>query len=80
MTILAKAIEGREFIYSVRSAHAVPAKSAEKIRDIANSVRYQLDDGEVWYLFDIDQYCAAYDFALLQKFTIRNGIVKDCRC
>lgn len=79
MIILAKTIREKEFIYDVRSAHQVPKKSANQIRDILNyeNVRYKLNSNEeTWHIYEIDQYDVAYNYAISQRFTIRKGIVK----
>lgn len=75
MKILAKAIKGKEFMYNVRSAHKVSARSAMVILDIVNEYRFQLKENEVWHLYDVDEYDTAYDVAQFQSFTIRNGVV-----
>lgn len=79
MLVIAKSLEGREYLYNPRSARAVSARSAKKILEVVNRYRYQLKDGETWYIHDVDQYDAAYDYAQYQAFRIRNGIVSD-RC
>lgn len=75
MKILAKAIKGQEFMYSIRSAHKVSARSATVILDIVNKYRFQLKDNEIWHIYDVDEYDTAYDVAQFQSFTIRNGVV-----
>lgn len=79
MLILAKTIEGKEYFYNARSARAVSKKSAQTIRDIANDNNYQLRPGEKWHIYEIDKYDIAFDYAQLQAFKIRNGIVRDYR-
>lgn len=77
MLILAITQSGKEFFYNAKSAHAVSKKSGEKIRDICNKCGYKLKPGAIWHIYEIDKYSYAYDYAQFQKFTIRNGIVKD---
>ena len=77
--VLAKSVKGHEFLYDARSARMVSDRSAERICEIANSVRYLLKDNEVWHVHEVDRYDRAYDYAQFQKFTIRNGLVKDVR-
>lgn len=78
MTILAKAIEGKEFLYNPRSAHEVSKAGADYIVQVLNEYRYQLKDGEVWHVYEIDEYDQiAYVCACGQKFTRRKGIVKE---
>ena len=77
MKIVAKAMEGKEFLYNPKSAHKVSVNSGLDIMSILNMVRYDLKDGETWFLYDIDQYdVRPYEWANRQRFTIRNGIVK----
>lgn len=79
MLVLAKSIQGREYLYNPKSARAVSARSAETIKEIANHVRYLLKDGEVWHVHTVDRYDTAFQYAQFQRFTIRNGLVKDVR-
>lgn len=79
MLILAKSCKGREFIYSPASARRVSARSAETIAHIVNGCGYQLKDGQVWHVHNVDQYDTAYEYAMCQQFRIRNGVVTDCR-
>ena len=77
MKIIAKTIEGKEFIYSATSARKVSERSANKICDIVNQYKFLLDTSknEKWFIYEIDKYDIAYDYAQVQSFTIRNGIV-----
>jgi len=77
MKVIAKTIKGKEFCYNARSARKVSERSAEKILKIVNDHKFLLntEKGEIWHIYDIDQYSVAYDFAQNQAFTIRNGIV-----
>jgi hypothetical protein len=75
MLVLAKSIEGQEFLYSARSARRVSARSAEKIRDAINAARWNLNEGEVWHLHEVDEYDNAFFYAERQSFTIRKGVI-----
>lgn len=75
MLVLAKSIEGQEFLYNARSARRVSARSADKIRDAVNEVRWNLKEGEIWHLHEVDEYDNAFYYAERQSFTIRNGII-----
>lgn len=79
MTILAKSLEGKEFMYSARSAHKVSKASANLIRDNLNSIRYDLKDGEVWYIHEVDGYDNAYYFAENQGFSVYKGTIRRTR-
>lgn len=76
MTVLAKSQLGKEYLYNPKSSHKVPVASARKIMDILNDVRWNLKAGEVWHMYEIDEYDSAYVYAESQRFSIRKGIVK----
>lgn len=77
MKIVAKAMEGKEFLYNAKSAHKVSERSSKIIVDILNNVKYDLKENETWFAYDIDEYdVRPYEYALSQRFTIRNGLVK----
>ena len=71
--MIAKAIQGQEFIYSRKSAHSVPVSSAQKICDALNAKQYRLNDGETWHVYDAGMYEMEYTAAGYQSFSIRNG-------
>lgn len=77
MKVLAISVFGHEYMYKARTARKVSERSAEKICSICNDVKYQLKPGECWHIHDVDKYDTAYNYAMYQAFTIRNGIVKD---
>lgn len=80
MKILAITESGREFLYNPKSARQVSNASAEKIAAVVNAYKYKLQPGQVWHCYDVDKYDTAFVYASGQRFTIRKGIVKDCRC
>ena len=73
MKILAITTPGKEFIYSVMTAHKVSARNGHKIMNAINEARYKLKDGEVWHMYDVNEYDRAYDVGQFQNFTIRKG-------
>ena len=77
MLIIAKTVKGKEFMYSIKSARKVSKASAEKILAIVNAHKEILgaNENEIFHIYEIDKYSAAYPFAMNQSFTIRNGIV-----
>lgn len=77
MKVIAKTIKDREFMYNARSARKVSARSAETILKIVNDYKFLLDTekGEIWHIYDVDQYDNAYYYAQNQAFIIRNGVV-----
>lgn len=76
MKIVAITKKGIEYVYSVRTAHFVSERSANKICDVLNEYRFKIKGDEVWYVYDVDRYDTAYDYAMMQKFSVRKGIVK----
>ena len=76
MKIIAKSKAGAEYLYKAESAHAVSERSAETILRVLNENKWNLRDGEIWHIHDVDSYDNAYYYAQGQKFTIRKGIVK----
>ena len=78
MMILAKTHEGSEYMYSPFTAHMVSKASAEVVCSVLNKIGFQIlqEKREKWHIYEVDQYDVAYDFAQVQKFTVRNGIVK----
>lgn len=78
MIIIAKAVRGQEFMYSARSAHKVSKASGQKIADCLNENRYKIDDNQVWWVYEIDEYDSAYDYAINQEFKVYKGKIKRC--
>lgn len=80
MKIIAKSCKGKEFLYNAKSARKVSEKSAEKILNVLNSVKWDLKDDEIWHIHDVDEYDSAFWYAERQSFTIRKGIVTARTC
>ena len=79
MKVIAKSVKGREFLYKADTARKVSNRSAETILKVLNEMKWRLNDDEVWYIHEVDEYDNAYYYAQRQAFTIRNGIV-SARC
>lgn len=77
MKIVAKSVKGHEFMYNPTSAHEVSNNSAEYICKVLNNYRFNLKGDETWFIHDVDKYDRAYDYAMYQRFTVRNGVVKQ---
>lgn len=78
MIILAKTTPGKEFLYSVQSAHKVSKASAKTILKIVNEFRFTIKENEIWHMYHIDEYDSAFTIAQRQGFIIRKGFVKAC--
>lgn len=78
MTIVAKAVKGREFLYNPRSAHEVSKAGAEYIARALNEHNYHLKEGEVWHVFTISEHDhIAYVYANGQSFKRRKGTISE---
>ena len=79
MKMIAKAVTGKEFLYSRQSAHAVSDAGAKPICDALNKARWQLKDGETWHIYDLTWYEKEYTNAGAMKFTRRKGRIYESR-
>lgn len=80
MKIVAITNNGQEFLFKVKTAHKVSNAGAEKICKILNHIKYQLKAStEKWWVYDIDQYDMAYDYATMQDFHLTARGLKE-RC
>lgn len=77
--MIAKAVNGQEFLYSRNTAHKVSERSADAICKVLNDCKWKLNGGEVWHVFDCGWYELEYTAAAFQSFTIRNGLIKEKR-
>ena len=68
MTIIALAEKGREFCYITRTAHKVSERKARKIADRLNELNYKTDANHHWWVYEVDRYDSAYDYASFQEF------------
>lgn len=76
MTVVARAVKGKEFLYYARSAHQVKGLCAEKMCAFLNKQEYDLNEGEVWHVYEVGPYDNAYAYAETQIFEKnRNGKV-----
>lgn len=77
MTIVAQAHKGQEYMYTVNTAHKVSADKATKIAELLNQANYMLKDGMVWWVYDVDKYDTAYDYAQFQRFEYgKRGLIR----
>lgn len=51
--LIAKTQEGKEFLHSKKNTFFANS-NAQKIVDILNKNKYQLQDGEKWFVYDYD--------------------------
>ena len=79
MIVLAKSVKGAEYMYKASTAHKVSKASAEKIAAALNEKKWQLNDGEIWYMHDVAEFTNAGAYADRQSFVIRAGVLKEVR-
>jgi len=77
MTILAKAVKGHEWMFTTASAHKVSKASAKVIRDALNGIKYDLKDGETWWIYeDVSEWENAGIYASVQAFKRYKGNIR----
>lgn len=78
MLVVAKSVEGAEYMYSAKSAHQVKGLTVQKMCDFLNEQKHDLKSHEVWHVHDVGPYDNAYGYSAIQIFERkRNGqIVK----
>ena len=76
MIVVAKSVEGAEYMYSAKSAHQVKGMTAQKMCEFLNSQKHDLREHEVWHVHEVGPYDNAYAYAETQIFEKnRNGKV-----
>lgn len=74
MLIVAKSKWEKGYMYSIKSAHRVPQRraKAEQITEILNANMFNFDTAaDIWRVYEIDEYDAAYETAQRQRFGFR---------
>lgn len=71
MIVVARAVKGKEFMYSAASAHRVAEKNAQTIADALNRAQYGITPEQVWHVFDVGMYDNAYAYGEMQGFQMR---------
>ena len=71
--LIAKTQEGKEFLHSKKNAFFASA-NAQKIADILNRNKYQLQDGEKWHVYDYD--FMQDDYVQHRIYIASNGQIK----
>lgn len=77
--MIARAVKGKEYMYSRSSAHAVSAAGAGPICAALNAAGWGLGPGEVWHVYDLGWYEREATAAGLQAFTRRGGRIQEKR-
>ena len=65
--IIAKSINGQEYLYSEKYCYSVSAKKAKIICDTLNSLQWQLRSNEIWHIYDLDELDYKYTNAVFQQ-------------
>jgi hypothetical protein len=77
MTVVARAIKGKEFLYSAASAHRVTPKKAQTIADALNRAQYGITPEQVWFVYDVGAYDNAYAYGEMQGFQMqKDGTIR----
>lgn len=71
MTVVARSVKGKEFLYSASSAHRVAPKKAQIIADALNRAEYGITPDQTWFVHDVGPYDNAYGYGSLQGFQMR---------
>ena len=72
--LIAKTQEGKEYLHSKTNAF-FSSKNHQTIVDELNKIKYKLNDGEKWYVYDYD---LTQDYYTTQKIYISsNGSIKS---
>ena len=80
MKMIAKTIEGKEYFYSAKSAHAVSEAGAAEICQVLNEKRWRLNKPEEkWHIYDCGWYEKEYTEAGSQSFYRRRGVIGEKR-
>lgn len=69
---LAKAVKGKEFLYSKMMMIAVPTSSANKIADVLNAKQYRLKPNETWWVYENDWYSNDYITHEIKRYDKRS--------
>ena len=78
MIVVAKSIEGAEYMYSAKSAHQVNGLSVQKMCEFLNKQCFNLREHEVWHPHDVGPYENAYAYGAIQVFEKkRNGQIVE---
>lgn len=77
MLVCAISVEGKEYLYKSSTAHKVSKASAARICAALNKVRYNLKEGEVWYIHEVDNYDNASVYAEAQSFKVYRGGLRE---
>lgn len=69
-SFLAIAPMGREFMYKKKSMISVPDNSADRICQLLNNKKFELQDGEVWHKYEnnwVADNCICREIKALRK-------------
>ena len=72
---IAIAPKGKEFMYRRGSMIAVPTISAQKIADMLNRQKFEIKEGETWYVYDNDRISNYYIARIIKRYKENNMII-----
>ena len=77
MTVVARAMKGKEFLYSASSAHRVSPKNAQKICDALNRAEYGITPEQTWFQYEVGMYDNAFAYGEMQGFQLwKDGTIR----
>lgn len=79
MKVITIACEGKEFLYRASTAHKVSNASADIICKALNDIRYKLNPGEIWHVYDVSGWENAAIYAETQAFRRYKGHLQEVR-
>lgn len=65
MKLIAKTFIGREYCYSKKECFYAPDSSAEKMAEQMTAIKYKIEDGQKWHVYDQDWYTDTFCFRKL---------------
>lgn len=74
--MIAKTIDGKEFVYSQEDAYEVSDAGAKEICAALNRMKWDLKDGQKWHIYDLGWYEREYTNAGYQKLTRYRGTIR----
>ena len=78
MTVVARSVKGKEFLYSASSAHRVAPKEAQIMADALNRAEYGITPDQVWFVHDVGPCDNAYAYGKMQGFRmLKSGTIKE---
>ena len=79
MNVVAISVKGKEYLYKASSAHKVAPQYAEQICEALNKNKFRLNEGEVWYPHEVENWSNGWAYAEIQSFRVVSGSIVERR-